>query len=308
MLTCYSKVEFRHFCIEQHGLDSFFSLDDKNIIHGLDELIKFYQQDNSDIVNLSTFKRVRGVSVPSWTLKTGSCRELHRAVLHNNLTFIKEFVRNRPNELDEKDTHGRTALHLAALDDKISLEVSKLLIDADASMIIRDKHGRLAFSYACQYNRRQIVDMMISKDAEVIQRKDSETYDTSLHVAAKHNQLSIAKILLANGAAIHSKNKANKFPIDCAADERHGDLVILLERHRSRIITSQGDWMHGNISRQEAENLLIEEQQKLSEKGTDPSKLSGVFMVRFSETRNRHVLSMLKEGQLFNYEIFQTVS
>lgn len=310
MLSCFLGDHLRHFPIYQHGDDAFFSFDAQNIIHGLNELIQFYQQNiNAALpVKLGTFSFVPGNNPPIELCKNGKNRLWHRAVTSNNLQVVREIIMSNAPNLDVKDEEGRTVLHLACLNKKIHLEIVRLLIDADVSILLRDSYGKIPFHYAVLHDRREIVELMIAKNPEVIQRKDSETLEVALHLAARHGKTEIVKSLLNNGAAITPKNKEGKFPIDLAADGRHVEIVKLLTHCRAKVKTSQDLWNHGSLSRDEAHELLKRTRRELRAQHVDASLIAGLFLVRWSKKICHFVISMLHNDDFINYEIEQTVS
>lgn len=310
VLSKYTENDLRHVLIYQHGNDAFFSLDCQRIFHGLDELVKFYQEndDESQEISLTSFSFVKGQHPPMDFCKLGQQRLLHRAVIMNHLRIVKEAVTSQTLSLDAKDKEGKTALHYTCFIDYIDLNIPKLLIENGASLMIRDSSGKIPFVYACENGRKEIVEMMIKKNKEVIQIRNSTTHDVPLHVVARSGKTEIVKLLLANDAALNPINKEGKRPIDLAADERHEEVVIILSRHRSSVKTSASNWMHGCLTRKQARFLLMQKREELSKSIFDcKNLLQGLFLVRLSETRG-HVISILENDDMKNHEIKQNVS
>lgn len=311
VLSRYSENQLQHIPVHQHGTDVFFSLDGEKIVHGLDELVKFYQQNDDESlgISLSSFSAVKGKAPPLSFCKIGQQRLLHRAVIMNHFEIVNEAVKSPLSSLDVKDSEGKTALHYACLIENVDPKIPELLIKNDASLLIRDSSGKVPFTYACEKGRKEIAQMMIAKNSDVIQYRNSGTLDVALHVAVRFNQKEIVKLLLANSAPLNPKNKDGKFPIDLAADERREEILMLLSQHRPMVKTSKSQWMHGALTRKEAHSLLIKERDKLRQTLPDENKslIRGLFMVRFSKNTIGYVISMLENDDLKNYEIRQSV-
>jgi ankyrin repeat protein len=54
------------------------------------------------------------------------------------------------------------------------------MIDNDASLLLRDASGKIPLFYAIENGLNEIVQMMILKNRDVIQVKDSITFDVPL--------------------------------------------------------------------------------------------------------------------------------
>lgn len=309
VLSCYTQNQLQHIPIIQHGVDSFYSLDGKNVFHGLDELIKFYQKnDKESDVSLKSFSFVKDKILPFGFRKTGHKNFLHNAVIENNLRVVEETVKSS-TFLDFKDGEGKTALHYACLAENINLRILELLIENGDSLMTRDWTGKIPFMYACELGRKEIVEMMIAKDNDVIMVRNSVTHDVALHGAAKAGQKNIVKLLLAHNAALTPKNKEGKFPIDLAADERREEIVLILSRHRPTVKIFDSNLIHENLTRKQAQTLLIKERERLRQLlPVDEKFVSGLFLVRFSETTSLNVISMLEGDNIKNFKICQGVS
>lgn len=307
VLSCYFNGRIVHLPIKQYANDAFFSINEK-IVHGLDELIKFYQQNDDDSlgVYLSTFSFAKGTHPPLEFCRLGRNSQLHQAVINNDIENVRARLMASSPFVDMKDDSGKTALHLACIDG--DQEISKLLISNGASLLIRDSSGKIPFFYACEHGRMEIVELMIAKFRDVIQWRDSETHDVPLHVAAKFGKIVIVKVLLSNNAAVMPRNKDGKFPIDLAADGNHAGIVVLLSRFKPIVKTDNRQWYHGKLSRSEAQRRLIEKREQLRRELMDDTAVPGLFLVRFSEKVNAQIITMLQKDEIMNYEIKRTVS
>lgn len=136
----YYDVQFWHYQIQQHTEDSFFSIDGENTIHGLEYLIE-YCRNNDDTTLCTKLKNyVKKSPPPIGTRRHGNSNLLHRATKHNQLTVVKEMLKTTYRNLDAKDEHGMTAVHLCCMN-RVNPEIIKLLIERGASLSSRDSSG-----------------------------------------------------------------------------------------------------------------------------------------------------------------------
>jgi len=141
VLSVICQDDFYHYQIQQHGNDAFFSIDSKDIHHGLDELIEYYKSHSSNLCT-KLDKFVKKGPPPTQFCRLGKANLLHRATKHNNLEVVKQIL-TTTYSLDSKDENGMTAIHLAAYN-KVSPEILKMLIDKGAAVMCRDSIGNTA--------------------------------------------------------------------------------------------------------------------------------------------------------------------
>jgi ankyrin repeat protein len=172
---------------------------------------------------------------------------LHQATKNSQVDAMLHLIK-RGIPIDSKDSHGRTALYITAVD-QLPLEVSAALLACGANT---EEHGssknRTALIQACMYGKldrvRQLLDHGASTDAreahgatpliqaahqgrseivaELVQRGvDLEAVDekgrTALHWAvARSGSHQSALNLLNAGANVHAKDKKGRTPWDLA--------------------------------------------------------------------------------------------
>ena len=95
------------------------------------------------------------------------------------------------------DRYGRTALHVAAIRGDKKIKTVQKLLDAGASIDIKDPRGATALHYAAANNARKIVALMISQ-REPTPNVNAADIDgqTALHLAAAQNLLDVVKLLV----------------------------------------------------------------------------------------------------------------
>lgn len=135
------KGEVCHYQIRRHGEDAFFSIDDKGqtkILHGLETLVDYYQQDPNGLITKLTVPLV-GDPPPHNTRSQGVTNLLHRATSKNESKVVFELLKCGYRNFDAKNQDGQTALHLAAL--HCNEDVLKLLLDAGVLVNSADSFG-----------------------------------------------------------------------------------------------------------------------------------------------------------------------
>lgn len=139
VLSVYYDTQFWHYQIQQHGEDSFFSIDGQQPIHGLEDLIDYYRSNKTNLcTKLKNF--VKKLPPPVETRRHGKHNLLHRATKHNHLDVVKEMLKTTYRNLDAKDEFGMTAVHLACKN-RVNPEIMKLLIERGATLTSRDSSG-----------------------------------------------------------------------------------------------------------------------------------------------------------------------
>ncbi|KAK5916241.1 hypothetical protein CgunFtcFv8_011244 [Champsocephalus gunnari] len=136
--------------------------------------------------------------------------------------------------LDLQDKDGNTALH----------EVSwhgfshcvKLLVKAGADVNIRNKAGNTALHLSCQNAHAQTTRLLLlggsTPDTKNNVSPDPDTKnnagDTCLHVAARYNNLTLAKTLLSSLCSVTQRNQVGDTALHVVAALNHKKMVRLL--------------------------------------------------------------------------------
>jgi ankyrin repeat protein len=72
---------------------------------------------------------------------------------------IQVLLRRGVAAIDERDSEGRTALHIATeLGDEVLV---RLLLGQGADTRVKDAHGRLALHYAVEKGQCEVVEMLL---------------------------------------------------------------------------------------------------------------------------------------------------
>jgi hypothetical protein len=89
---------------------------------------------------------------------------LHMAVFQNNIPYITQLLTTNDRipkiDLDQQDTHGNTALHLAAMLGNI--DAAQLLLEHGASVGIKNNDGWKSLHEAISYGDRKMIGLLLS--------------------------------------------------------------------------------------------------------------------------------------------------
>ena len=111
-------------------------------------------------------------------------------------------------------------------------EVSKVkeMLDVGVPVDSEDGVGLTALQWAAWKNRTDVMELLLSRGADV--NKQSDCYHaTALHLAAFCNNTDVIKVLLKIGASTNIKDRYGDTPIDLARLVNNKAAVRLLERH-----------------------------------------------------------------------------
>ncbi|KFM71953.1 Tyrosine-protein kinase HTK16, partial [Stegodyphus mimosarum] len=279
-----------HYQIRRHGEDAFFSIDDGPIVHGLEMLIAYYQE-NAQGLSTKLEQICKGQPPPSDTRRHGRTNLLHRATKEGDLTVVRELLKSGYHNLDAKNQEGRTAVHLASImgfDD-----ILDLLLEVGANPNIRDGSGLSPLHYACQKNQSSTVTVLLKWGANP-QLRATESGWVPLHYSANHGCFDTVKDLLSLNTPCHPRSNYNETPLDLATKNNHQECISVLKNYvPPQPSSTRKYWFHDNLDREGT--LQLFECKGLQD---------GMFLVRRS-TRRRdiYVLSVVHNSHTFNYEI-----
>ncbi|XP_033227086.1 tyrosine-protein kinase Shark isoform X2 [Belonocnema kinseyi] len=290
VLSVLHEGEVIHYQIRKHGEDAFFSIGDETTIHGLDTLIEYYQEDNHGL-EIKLKAPIKGVPPPHDARRHGRTNLLHRATIQQNYTIVSELLKCGYRNLEAKNQHGQTAVHLAAMQGVD--EILKKLIESKASVNCRDSAGYTPLHYACQSNFPNTVRILILGGANV-QTRHTATGMVPLHEAACRGLKDVIEVLLSLNAPVNPRTLADDVPADLARRNGHTECENFLKNYQPPPPKEKlSDWYHGTLDRREANRLLQER-----------GNIDGFFLVRLSDRHGGiYVLSVMHHKQPYHFQI-----
>lgn len=291
VLSVFHDGEVVHYQIRRHGEDAFFSIDEHTIIHGLETLIEYYQEDAHGLVTKLTLVCKKDPP-PHDSRRHGRTNLLHRATKEGNYTVVSELLKCGYRSLEAKNQDGQTAVHLASRLGKD--DILKKLIESGANVNCRDTAGYTPLHYACQSNLPNTVRVLVQVGYANIQARNSETGWVPLHEAASRGHKEVVKVLLSLNAPVNPRTVANDTPADLARRNSHLECARMLRNYKSPPPkTQKKDWYHGTLDRNEALAMLKERGNR-----------DGTFLIRYSDRNGgMYVLTTIHGETPYHFQI-----
>ncbi|MBN1212652.1 MAG: ankyrin repeat domain-containing protein [candidate division Zixibacteria bacterium] len=138
-------------------------------------------------------------------------------------------------DVNARSNFNQTPLHNVA--GRGTVAIAQLLLDHGADINAANNNGWVPLTHAC-WSGPEMVRFLILNGAEVnppeYKDPDSNCFfrpTTPLHLAARHSDLEVSKILLENGARLNVRNQEGETPLYLAASQGHTDITeYLLEK------------------------------------------------------------------------------
>ncbi|XP_035700493.1 tyrosine-protein kinase Shark isoform X3 [Folsomia candida] len=289
-----------HVQIQRHEGDAFFSIAGGPIIHGLDELIKYYQSPSSlgdDDILLQ--KAIIKSPPPPDGRRHGRTNLLHRATKEGSGEIVSGMVRTGHRCIDAKNEDGQTAAHIAAM---LGLNpILTILINAGINVNAKDSASCTPLHYACINNLPDTVRILLQDGNANPQIRRNDNGWVPMHEAAFRGHLMCVAILREYYAPLRPRTLDHKLPIHLAIEENKVETIQFFDTVKSRkAISNRDDWYHGRLGRQEALKSLQLCQHASPEH--DPS--TSYFLIRRHSLKNDvYVLTLLFQGHTYNFEI-----
>lgn len=161
---------------------------------------------------------------------------------------------------EDNPTYPSMSLAIAAADVALVDALIKLGASAHPEA---DIEGPLYWAITDLEEGSKIVSLLLRRGADANARFLNDW--TALHVAAAHNRLNVAGILLSAGADINARTRIDNFdsPIECAGQHGHMELVqFLFDNGADPRLGRESDPRYLNISRDEAFERLLKVNRK----------------------------------------------
>ncbi|XP_006819141.1 tyrosine-protein kinase HTK16-like [Saccoglossus kowalevskii] len=290
VLSVIHNEQPQHFQI-QRFTDLLFQIDDGPIFQGLDQLITYYSQAANGLPTKLT-RFCKGTQPPSQLRRYGRNTPLHRATLEKDVTSV-QMILNDPQHsaVDSRNISGKTALHIASYNG--CDDIVDLLLDAGANVNSKSSSFITALHCACAGNRPSTCKMLLSKGADPTERHPTTGW-VPLHEAAQRGHVECVRTLLSMNVPCNPRSCDGKTPKDLAERYEKQSCVTILEDYvPPPARTSPSEWLHGELSRSEAGNMLEKFHRQ-----------DGRFLIRLSKNKGGiPVLTMCMFKIIYNFEI-----
>ncbi|XP_056613035.1 ankyrin repeat and protein kinase domain-containing protein 1 [Triplophysa dalaica] len=156
----------------------------------------------------------------------------------NGHEYIVRILLLHLNGVDEQEGQsGRTALHLACLYGY--LKIVELLVSKGADVNKTDNQQSTSLHLAADEGHYRVVRLLTQSGADV-NAQDERSY-SPLHYGATKGYMSICKYLLNNGADPDARTHQNWTAMHLAALKGHHKIILVLEEHHGSINTQGKD-------------------------------------------------------------------
>lgn len=149
---------------------------------------------------------------------------LHYAV-DKGWCYLTEYLVDRGQDVNGKHM-GESPLHLAMRQGNSDL--IKLLLVAGANMYSRDKNGASSLDRVDEMGNERIKNLFKERREKLdINLRGKEGY-TALHFACQQGHVDLAKLLIAHGAKLETRNSKLMTPLHLAAQNGHSSIAEML--------------------------------------------------------------------------------
>jgi ankyrin repeat protein len=181
------------------------------------------QREITDLINENGFIRTHSYGLTPLML----------AAIGEHVNIAKILIQQKDINLNQKDICGNNALTYASL--KGNLQISELLITAGIDSYNKNIHEKNALHLACEYGHLDIVRLLASKIQLIdLNQQDSVGY-TAFSYACLIGHKEIVEFLISKNADINLENKAGRTPITIAYLNARKDVVRVLIKNNVKL-------------------------------------------------------------------------
>ena len=187
-------------------------------------------QEAEEASEIQSFNHPQPLSIKNKIGRTA----LHKAVVHNNISLVKELADKHLEIIDSADDEGNTSLHLSASGIKVTSEISNILLTAGASVNAQNTVLETPLHRAVAARRLDNIRLFLLQGANVELKTNNG--NTPLHNAfLKDLNFDIVSALLEAKANLNEPNEAHQTPFYFAIRFHHKRLVELGEKGKQLI-------------------------------------------------------------------------
>lgn len=157
----------------------------------------------------------------------GGFTPLHWASYNGHEDAAGIIIANKKTNLNSRDKHDRTPLHIAAMSRRFS--VIEKLTEAGANIEAECQKRNRPLHFACKYATHREVSLLLVAGADFNAR--TETGETPLHVAVREGSVEMAKSLLRCAVWVDAVDTKGVRPLAIACLAGHHAITHQLLRH-----------------------------------------------------------------------------
>ncbi|CAG2118074.1 unnamed protein product, partial [Medioppia subpectinata] len=298
--SCAYNGSVVHYQIQRIGAEPVFRLNDK-VVYGLDSLVKRLRelnQTNESTVILKT--HCQRDCPPIDSLCNGKSCLLHRAVTHGDHRLVTEILSSGDKQnLEVKDSRGRTALHLAIDLDETSIhrQIVEHLITAGANVNCKDFESITPLQLCAKLNKPIFAKLLLMDGKATTYDRSIGQNWVALHFGAHFGNVSVVSVLLESGAAPQPRDTADDRPADIALKMNHLECKKLCDFYSDRPLDHnlcRDEWLLENIRSRSCANQLLQRS----------GMRDGSYFVRISQNNsNNYILSMAHNQRVYHFKI-----
>ena len=164
---------------------------------------------------------------------------LHHACQEGKLTLVKHLVESYPALLAMRDKEGLTPLQHAGWSDSVNLV--EYLISQQCDVLDKDSYGRTILHNACQKGKLTLVKHLVEKYRSLLPMRDKEGL-TPLHVAGWSGSVELVDYLISQHSNVNGTDNYGRTILHCAW--RKGKLMLIkhLVDNYPALITTMDNW------------------------------------------------------------------